>query len=256
MKKNFVSFLLGSLLLCMFSCKKSDISTSVKKGETGSSVSKPSTQGNRSITQGRFNGTYIDYWHYGGTPQLYIFHNNQYARYDVITNTFMGTNTIAAGFAGVPFASIDAAYVDLWNYATPQLYLFSGTSYARYDILTNTYMGTNSIAAGYAGVPFSTIDAAYVDTVSYSTPQLYLFNGTQYARYDILTNTYMGSNSIAAGYAGVPFSTIDAAYIDHWHYSTPQLYLFNGDNYARYDVLTNTYMGSNSISAGYAGVPF
>jgi hypothetical protein len=254
MKKNLSILFLGSLLLLTFSCKKSSIIDSPVK-ETAVEAPKSKTQGLRSITQGRFNGTYVDIWNYS-TPQLYIFNGSQYARYDVLTNTFMGTNSITAGYAGVPFATIDAAYVDTWHYSTPQLYLFSGTQYARYDILTNTFMGTNSITAGYAGVPFATIDAAYVDTWNYSTPQLYLFNGTQYARYDILTNTFMGTNSIAAGYAGVPFATIDAAYVDTWHYSTPQLYLFSGDDYARYDILFNTFQGTNLISNGYSGVPF
>jgi hypothetical protein len=253
MKKKCSPIFLASLFLLVFSCKKSDITVPVK--ETTMETPKPPGGVFRSITQGRFNATYVDIWHYS-TPQLYIFNNSQYARYDVLTNTFMGTNSIARGYAGVPFAAIDAAYIDTWHYSTPQLYLFSGNQYARYDILTNTFMGTNSIASGYAGVPFATIDAAYVDTWHYSTPQLYLFNGTSYARYDILTNTFMGTNSIANGYAGVPFATIDATYVDTWHYSTPQLYLFSGDNYARYDILTNTFMGTNLISNGYAGVPF
>ena len=203
MKKNLTILFFGSLLLLMFSCNKSSIIDSPVK-ETAVETPKSKAQGLRSITQGRFNGTYVDIWNYS-TPQLYIFKDTLYARYDVLTNTFMGTNSIAAGYAGVPFATIDAAYVDTWSYSTPQLYLFSGTQYARYDILTNTFMGTNTIAAGYAGVPFSTIDATYVDTWHYSTPQLYLFSGDDYARYDILSNTFQGTNLISNGYSGVPF---------------------------------------------------
>ncbi|NII25995.1 hypothetical protein HB364_12945 [Pseudoflavitalea sp. X16] len=251
MNKHLTTLFFGSLLLLTFSCKKSDLAAP-QAAEAARET--PTKNANRSVTQGRFNGTYVDTWHYS-TPQLYIFKDSLYARYDILTNTFMGTNTIAAGYAGVPFATIDAAYVDTWHYSTPQLYLFSGNQYARYDILTNTFMGTGPLSA-YTGVPFSSIDAAYVDTWHYSTPQLYLFKGSQYARYDILTNTFMGTNSIAAGYAGVPFSSIDATYVDTWHYSTPQLYLFSGNDYARYDILSNTFMGTNSISAGYAGVPF
>jgi hypothetical protein len=101
-------------------------------------------------------------------------------------------------------------------------------SYARIDLTTNEFKGTNSIANGYPGVPFTTIDAAYVDQWHYNnTPQLYLFSGTQYARIDLTTNEFKGTNSIANGYPGVPFTTIDAAYVDQWHYNnTPQLYLF------------------------------
>lgn len=57
-----------------------------------------------------------------------------------------------------------------------------------------------------------------VDDVEFGMPQLYLFSGSEYARYDILQNKYEGKASISQGYAGVPFSTIDAAYVDTWHY--------------------------------------
>jgi hypothetical protein len=109
---------------------------------------------------------------------------------------------------GTANAGIDAAYVDTWHYNnTPQLYLISGSQYARYDILNNKFMGVNSIKNGYTGVPFTKIDATYVDTWHYNnTPQLYLFSGSQYARYDILNNKFMGVNSIKNGYTGVPFS--------------------------------------------------
>lgn len=48
---------------------------------------------------------------------------------------------------------VDAGYVDMWHYGeAPQLYVFSGTEYGRYDILQNRFMGRNAIAAGYPGL--------------------------------------------------------------------------------------------------------
>ena len=102
--------------------------------------------------------------------------------------------------AGIAYAGIDATYVDVWHYESPQLYLFSGNQYTRYDIIPNKSMGTNTISRGYPAVPFSKIDAAYVDIWHYKTPQLYVFSGNQYARYDILSNTLMGINTISRGY--------------------------------------------------------
>ncbi|MCW3464980.1 hypothetical protein [Chitinophaga nivalis] len=251
MKKLLLLILAGSLTFVHQSCQKSNLTDQPIEATTNTVSAKVSTKAAGAC----FSAPYVDTWHYP-TPQLYITHGNQYARYDVLTNTYKGVNSLAAGYAGVPFSSFDAAYVDTWHYATPQLYIFSGNQYARYDIQTNTFKGVNTIAAGYAGVPFSSIDAAYVDTWHYPTPQLYLFSGTQYARYDILTNTFKGVNSISAGYAGVPFSTFDGTYVDTWHYPTPQLYIFRGNSYARYDILTNTFKGVNSTANGYAGIPF
>ncbi|RBL89786.1 hypothetical protein [Chitinophaga flava] len=248
MKRLFALVISGSMVLINQSCQKSNM-----KEETPTVKNSTLNAGVSAKAVGScFSATYIDTWHYP-TPQLYIFHDNQYARYDVITNTYNGVNSISA-YAGVPFSSFDAAYVDTWSYPTPQLYIFKGNQYARYDILTNTYQGVNSLSA-YAGVPFTSIDAAYVDTWNYPTPQLMLFSGTQYARYDILTNTYKGVNNIASGYPGVPFSTFDATYVDTWNYPTPQLYIFRGNQYARYDIPTNSYKGVNTTAA-YTGVPF
>ncbi|HRH03131.1 MAG TPA: hypothetical protein PLN13_04800 [Bacteroidia bacterium] len=199
--------------------------------------------------------SYIDTWSYA-TPQLYIFNGTQYARYDVKANKFEGVNDIAKGYPAVPFSNFDAGYIDTWSYATPQLYIFNGTQYARYDVKANKFEGVNDIAKGYPGVPFSKFDACYIDTWSYATPQLYIFNGTQYARYDVKANKYEGVNDISKGYPGVPFSKFDACYIDTWSYATPQLYIFNGSKYARYDVKANKFEGVNDISKGYPGVPF
>jgi hypothetical protein len=251
MRKLFVLILGGSLAFVNQSCQKSNMKDSLPTETTTTLNSGVSAKSAGSC----YSGTYVDTWHYA-TPQLYIFHDNQYARYDVLSNTFQGVNGISNGYPGVPFTNFDATYVDTWHYATPQLYIFKGNQYARYDIQTNTYQGLNSITNGYPGVPFSTIDAAYVDTWHYATPQLYLFSGNQYARYDILTNTFKGVNSITNGYPGVPFSSFDATYVDTWHYPTPQLYIFNGSQYARYDILTNTFKGVNSNANGYPGVPF
>jgi hypothetical protein len=99
----------------------------------------------------------------------------------------------------------DACYIDTWFYTSPQLYIFSGSQYARYDVKANRFEGANSIANGYPGVPFSKFDACYIDTWSYATPQLYIFSGSQYARYDVKANRFEGVNSIAKGYTGVPF---------------------------------------------------
>ncbi|MCW3462516.1 hypothetical protein [Chitinophaga nivalis] len=154
---------------------------------------------------GSIDASYVDYWHYGGRPQLYMFSGNQYARYDMKNNSFEGTTAIT-NFPNMPFTSVDAAYVDTWHYGgRPQLYLFSGNRYARYDILANTFEGTTSIT-NFPNMPFTSVDAAYVDTWHYGgRPQLYLFSGGIYARYDIWANTYEGVNTVASGYAGSPF---------------------------------------------------
>ena len=210
---------------------------------------------NADSSQSCIDACYVDTFHYE-TPKLYLFKGSQYVRCDILTNKYEDINAISKGYPGVPFTEIDASYVDTWHYPTPKLYLFRGNQYVRYDILTNTYEDINTIVKGYPNVPFSTIDAAYVDTWHYSTPKLYLFKGSQYVRYDILTNTYEDINTIAKGYPGVPFTTIDASYVDTWHFSTPKLYLFKGSQYVRYDILTNKYEDINTISKGYPGVPF
>lgn len=201
----------------------------------------------------KVDATYVDTWHYA-TPQLYMIGGSSYARWDVKSNTYEGANDLSSGYPGVPFDSFDTTYVDTWSYSTPQLYIFHGDSYARYDIRSNQFMGVNTIAAGYPGVPFPEFDATYVDTWSYPTPQLYIFHGDSYARYDIKANQFMGVNTIAAGYPGVPFSEFGATYVDTWSYATPQLYIFRGGRYARYDIKANRFMGVNSITADYPGV--
>lgn len=41
----------------------------------------------------------------------------------------------------MPFSRIDASYVDIWSYGSPQLYFFSGDWYGHYDIGGNQFMG-------------------------------------------------------------------------------------------------------------------
>ncbi|MFY0255070.1 hypothetical protein ACDQ55_14065 [Chitinophaga sp. 30R24] len=255
MNRPLITFVIsGVMLTSVLSCEKTGLTTHV---DTHSPNQQTSDEVRPNLAGGHFNATYIDTIHYA-TPQLYIFNGIQYARYDVLTNTYKGINTIANGYPGVPFTSFDASYVDIWHYGnTAQLYIFSGDQYARYDMTTNQYKGVNSIADGYPGVPFTSIDASYVDVYGYpGHPKLYLFSNSQYARYDILTNTYEGVASIN-NYPGMPFTRIDAAYIDKYHYNgQPQLYIFSGNQYARWDVLTNTYQGTNTTANGYPGVPF
>ncbi|MBC9909007.1 hypothetical protein [Chitinophaga varians] len=153
-----------------------------------------------------FDASFVDTWQVPGSPLLYVFSGSQYARYDLKSSTYQGVNSIAYGFPGIPFSSIDAAFVDTWQIpGSPQLYVFSGTQYALYDLKTNTYKGVNNIVNGFAGVPFATFDAVYVDTWQIpGYPQLYIFKGNQYARYDLKTSTYKGMNSTAVGFPGLP----------------------------------------------------
>ena len=64
------------------------------------------------------------------------------------------------------------------------------------------------------------------------------------------TTLKLGVSTKAAG------SCCGATYADMWHYVTQQLYIFHDNQYARYDVLTNTYQSVNGVSNGYPGVPF
>gem|GEM_PF-5046274 len=221
---------------------------------------KPETPGNKPTTllpdSACYRATYTDVWHYT-TPQLYIFHGNQYARVDLLTHTYKGLNPISAGYPGVPFTSFDAVYANIWiDPMAPKLIIFSGKQVARYDIKSNTYLGLDSISHAYPGVTFTSIDAAYVDTVTYSTPQLYLFSGTQYARVDIPTNAFKGITDIASHYPGVPFSTFSATYVSTWFSTTNKLIIFSGTQHATYDIKANRFEGVTSNSADYPGVPF
>ena len=188
---------------------------------------------------------YVDVRHYQ-TPQLYLFKDTHYERYDLFASMSIGLNKITKGYPGIAFETIDAAYVDARNSESPQLYLFSGVRYCRYDIRANKMVGVNTIKNGYPGLPFKTIDAAYVDSRNLGKPKLYLFSGSRYARYDILNDRYEGSNDIAKGYPGVTFKFIDAAYVDVSKPEGPQLYLFSGSNYARYDIRTDRIIEINT----------
>jgi hypothetical protein len=140
----------------------------------------------------------------------------------------------------------------------PQLYFVAGSLLVRYNVAARRFAQTVPIGTVLHDIPFSRIDAAYIDRWHYDgAPQLYLFSGTHYARYDLCAEQYEGTAAIDDGFHGLPFHTIDAAYVDEWHYGlTPQLYVFSGDKYARWDILKNSYEDSASIQAGYRGWHF
>ena len=229
----------------------------VEKGDVYEGISSRSENGkitDQVISKNSFTNVqaaYVDMWHYQ-TPQLYLFKDTHYERYDLFASMSIGLNKITKGYPGITFETIDAAYVDARNSESPQLYLFSGVRYCRYDIRANKMVGVNTIKNGYPGLPFKTIDAAYVDSRNLGKPKLYLFSGSRYARYDILNDRYKGSNDIAKGYPGVTFKFIDAAYVDVSKPEGPQLYLFSGSNYARYDICTDKIIEINTNSKGKA----
>ena len=200
----------------------------------------------------QFNAVYVETTNYP-SPHLYIFNGAQYAVYDLKANQYKGANGLAKGYKGIPFSEIDATYVDTWSYPTPQQYIFSGSQYVRYDIKSGAFSGVVSIQNGYKGLPFGKIDAVYVETTNYPTPHLYFYSGSQYAVYDLKANKYKGVNSLTKGYAGIPFSKIDATYVDTWSYPSPQQYIFSGTKYVRYDLKSGAFSGVNSIQNEFKG---
>ncbi|SHK74963.1 hypothetical protein SAMN05444266_10117 [Chitinophaga jiangningensis] len=204
------------------------------------------------------DATYVDTWHYA-TPQLYIFKGTNYGRYDLTTHTYAGLNTIADGYKNVPFSTFDAVFVDVWSDSVPKLMIFSGNKVAKFDILNNIYEGVDSISSRYPGLPFTSVDALFVDTVTTyynKQPQLYIFSGTQYARIDMNTNTYKGLNSNALGFENAPFYTYRAMYVDRWSFGSPQLVMFNGTQNARLTYPYYNFVSSSSNTLTYPGVPF
>ena len=193
-----------------------------------------------------FDACFVDWWTHSA-PKLHIFKGTKYSVFDKNAGTFEKDIEIANGYPGLPFKTIDACYVDTISYPTPQLYIFSGTKYARWDLKENKFKGVNDIARGYPGVPFLSFDACYIDYWSYSSPQVYIFSGKKYARFDTKTGKCEGINDVSKGFPSVPYQVFDDILLDNWTYPNPKIYIFNGIDYYMYDLKTNTRERIQSI---------
>lgn len=88
------------------------------------------------------------------------------------------------------------------------------------------------IRTAWKGFPFRKVDAA----TYYPGDIIYLFSGSQYARWDSKTRRMGQPRSIRQYWRGVPFGIVEAAF--YWK-GNNKVYLFSDYQYVRYDVRTN-----------------
>lgn len=93
-------------------------------------------------------------------------------------------------------------------------------------------LAPRSIRSGWKGFPFRKVDAA----TYYPGNRVYLFSGSQYARWDSKTRKVGTPRPIRGNWKGVYFNKIDAAF---YRRSNHKVYLFSGTQYVRYDIATN-----------------
>jgi hypothetical protein len=170
--------------------------------------------------------------------KAYFFLSSQYIRYDV-TDDGIDTGyprALPGGWGGLTFTKIDAAV----NWGNGKIYLFSGTKYARFtpaaDVEAGIPMDSGyplDIVGNWAGLPFSTIDAA----INLGNGLAYLFSGDQYVSYDVTDPNASASSSrqIAPDWPGLFPSAIDAAV----NWGNGKAYFFSGSKYVRFDIATN-----------------
>ncbi|EAY23980.1 hemopexin repeat-containing protein [Microscilla marina] len=96
----------------------------------------------------------------------------------------------------------------------------------------STRLSPTLIRKGWKGFPFRKVDAA----TYYPGNIVYLFSGTQYARWDGKTRRVGPARSTRKYWRGLPFSMVEAAF--YWK-GNNKVYLFSGTQYVRYDVRTN-----------------
>jgi hypothetical protein len=116
--------------------------------------------------------------------------------------------------------------------AGDKAYFFSGDHYWRYNIPQPEGVDSGypkALAAGWANMPFSSVDAA----VNWGNGKMFFFSGTDYARVTIDPPAVDAGYPlpIAGQWGSLPFATIDAAV----NLGNGKALLFSGDQYVSFD---------------------
>lgn len=168
--------------------------------------------------------------------------------YDVQEVTVNFTPWAGARWPGVPqefYRAIDAA---LYREDNEKVYLFSGNRYARFHITNGkpVFEANRPIAGNWPSLPAefeAGIDAALW---RHSNGKIYLFKGSQYARFNPTNGLVLEAvRPIAGNWLGLPAefeAGIDAALMDK---NASKIYLFKGSQFVRF---SNVAAG---VDAGY-----
>ncbi|MEH6629827.1 MAG: AbfB domain-containing protein [Halopseudomonas aestusnigri] len=150
---------------------------------------------------------------------------------------------IRADFRAMPFSSIDATYFD----GTGGIVMFSGNSYARYNLAQRQFIGGTANINNFTGMPFTRIDAAFQD----GRGGIVMFSGGSYARYNLAQQKFIGGTANISNFTGMPFSTIDAAYNAGNH-----IVMYSGNLFAKYSPPARKFIGGTTNISDFSGMPF
>jgi Hemopexin len=158
-----------------------------------------------------------------GLNRVYFFAGPNYYRWNVLADRVDPgyPKPIAgnwAGFAGTGFENgVDAAV----NWGNGKIYFFKGGQYLRMDWATSTVDPgyPKSIGQAWSGLSAIGFDTDLDDVINFGNGKVYLFKGSQYARFDIASNTAETGypKAIDPAWAGVFPSGISAAV--EWPYA-------------------------------------
>lgn len=174
-------------------------------------------------------------------PELYFIRRGKYVRYNREMKLTYGPRSLlellpsleAAGmeqideaFRGRSLVSPEGERLDR------KLFVFRRDRVVRIDLDTmQTDNGfPKSLSECYPGMPFPRIDAALVTGFDC----IYFFYGSQYARFNPVTNSFDEGypEAIAKRWVGVTFDRIDSAV----YWGGGKVYFFKGDQHIRYDL--------------------
>ncbi|MEH6629826.1 MAG: hypothetical protein V7776_03315 [Halopseudomonas aestusnigri] len=147
-------------------------------------------------------------------------------------------------FNGMPFDSIDAAYDDL----NGGIVMFSGESYARYNLAQQKFIGGTANINNFTGMPFTRVDAAFID----NRGGIVMFSGNSYARYNLAQQKFIGGTANISNFTGMPFTSVDAAF----NHRETSFVMFSGDSYARYNLAQQKFIGGTAKISNFTGMPF
>jgi cell wall-associated NlpC family hydrolase len=115
----------------------------------------------------------------------------------------------------------------------------AGQQFVTYDVANDLPDGLPQPVNGvtWPNLPWTNIDAG----VNWGNGRVYLFRGSEYARFDVVHNRVDHILPIAGNWPGIPWPNIDAAL----SWGNGKVYFFRGPEYVRYDI------GRDRVDAGY-----
>lgn len=182
--------------------------------------------------------------------KLYLFFDDRYTRIDSTTGAVEATDQALSNWPGLPASPTASLY---WGYG--KAYFFLADSYVRYsldqDAVEDWYLPPNpprTLAEFWPGIWTDGIDAA----LNWGNGKCYLFRGSQYIRWDMVSNRADANypRDIGPAWSGVWPDRVDAAVYQGGAFA----YFFRDDEWRRFNLASDTVDASGSL-ASFAPAP-